>query len=662
MGNREQHDRNGVFDSLKNKGKGKFMKSLVSALVLGAMGIGYLEEAGARLDPAVCAALPDAAAMPPGANRGVIDDFGNAPAITAAMRGHLLDMLYNVFSQMLIRGGGGAEFAYVAEAILRAGGVVPVDALPVLAGAIGHPACPFTTIVVANAQIAPGVPVPPGIALHVRNAARRICIEAGNGNIAAGNVLLGGVAAPIPVIGNIAGAAPAITQVQLNAAALALPGVVAMVAANPIGPLYEHMRDIRHLWSLPPGAGPAVLDTHYLSWCRAARVNTDQQIFPRHSSFTLTVAGAAADFTTILAAIATAVQNPANIISIDPFPLAGGAPRFVDILVNVGPIIDAAGNQIKAIKYNQGNPNFPGHIGDGIVDAIACIAQAIITPALVAPLAVPAAAAGAAWIGALPPPLAAGALGGAAPIAIVGGLIPAPIPTPAAAPALPIPPILLNRINAANAAAMAVAGVLPGVLAAVPPGTPSQVLRWAVLRTIGANVVPMLAVTPAVRNAAAVAATVVQANNTMGVVGGLGAGGPVFLPLTPAVIGGAAAAPVPAIPSVTLANAMAAALAAAGGAPLGPIFANIAAGGPPIAGAAAVRAAITLVAGGAVPIVNLANALNAITTASAALLPADGGALAAPAGPAAQASAPQPIGVVAIRIRNTGEIISIYPI
>jgi len=34
MTNKEQNDRNGIFDSLKNKGKGKFMKSLVSAIVL----------------------------------------------------------------------------------------------------------------------------------------------------------------------------------------------------------------------------------------------------------------------------------------------------------------------------------------------------------------------------------------------------------------------------------------------------------------------------------------------------------------------------------------------------------------------------------------------------------------------------------------------------
>jgi hypothetical protein len=82
----------------------------------------------------------------------------------------------------------------------------------------------------------------------------------------------------------------------------------------------------------------------------------------------------------------------------------------------------------------------------------------------------------------------------------------------------------------------------------------------------------------------------------------------------------------------------------------------------PMAGALLAPGPIAAAVAGA-PGTNLqkANAVTALTAAGA-LVPGANAVIPAAGLPAATAFAPQPVGVVAIRIRNTGEIVSMYPI
>jgi hypothetical protein len=506
------------------------MKSLVSVFMLSTIGIGYFEDVGARLNPDVVAALPAAAGV------GLIDDFGDSPIVIPAILHSIQDILYTAFAESLMRPAVGNELATLAEAILRTGGAIPVNGLThaTLVAAVGvqaiQGACPLLVIAVNDAILAPGAVVPPAVALAVRNAARSIQQKAAPANMVAAIAALGGGGAPIPVLAAINGPAPVVTRVQLANAAGALGLAAGVISPNPISLLYEHMRDMRHLCNLLPGAvGPGISNAHYLAWCRAARVNTDQQIHPEHLSFTLTAAGPAADFATILGAISTAVQNPNNIISIDRFPVAGNL-RFVDILVNVGPIPG-----INVVKYNQAHAIFPPNIGDGVLEAIACITEAMLgNPAAVAPAAL------VAPVGAAP---FAAAIAGLAP----GGVVAlAPIaPVQAATTMAILKPgadnmsaqVLQGRTMSANAAAAAVAGVLPIVLAALPAGTASNVIRHAILVAVGAQSVPVANVSQQTKIAAAAAATIQQTTDTITSIDNA-AGGILALPITPPIDAG----------------------------------------------------------------------------------------------------------------------------
>jgi hypothetical protein len=634
-----------------------FLKGLLIATVLTVMTSGYVEDAGARLTPAVCAALP--AAMGVGGG-GVIDDFGGAPAITPAMQADLLNILYVAFAESLVRPGVVAnDLASLVEAILKAGGVISNSALqrlaaiPAIGGGVGAAALnnhtaqrPMMVIAIANALLA-GVPVAPGaVALNAAKTAAR-------------NLNQPGVP---PAITALANAAPGAIAGAIPAAAGVLAATAAIINPNPISYSYNHMRDMRHLWQLPAGAAAGVLDAHYFAWCRAARTSTAFPFPPDHSSFTLSPApggggaapGPQGDFATILAAIAGATLNPANIVGIDTV----NPGSLVDIFVNVGAI---AG--INVIRCNLNAAPVLGLLPNINEDAINVIARA--TYAIMAPP--PAAAAPAALAG------------------LAGTLVPAAIPAPGAIAAilgvggavglLAVGP----RVAAAHAATGAVVGAIGGLgVAAQNVTNITNALNFLVVNNIY-NIPNNIQ--DQIQTAAEAAATANQAISTAGLVTpAIMAGGPpipAFLQLqavaaAPVAVPAPIAAIIAAIPPNVLADAMAQVTITAGGLPIAPILAAIIGGAPlgGVAGAAAVNAllvAITgapplagVVPGGAAGVAAFASIMQLIHNASAALLPA-AVALAAPAGPQAAASAPQPVGIITIRIAPNGTITSIFP-
>jgi hypothetical protein len=114
MKNEIQNDQSGIFDNSKNKSKGKFMKSLVSAIALSAMSVGYLEDAetlfvgppastgaitaantaGGTVDADIDAAITGAVATIPG---------GIAAGANPIPVGALQNPLRNVLNHMLAR-------------------------------------------------------------------------------------------------------------------------------------------------------------------------------------------------------------------------------------------------------------------------------------------------------------------------------------------------------------------------------------------------------------------------------------------------------------------------------------------------------------------------------------------------------------------------------
>lgn len=159
MKNKVQNDRNDDWKDQKNKGKGNFMKYVVSALVLSAMSIGYLEDA-----ETIAAAGAGTQQSHLFAGGGIISDEGfrwrnsfaftiTTPAIPGF--GPLVNAVIPVANWQFDNGGPGGFVAFAggvpANRIHVALSAVVNGALGAVAGATGnHMAAAAVTIVIRN--------------------------------------------------------------------------------------------------------------------------------------------------------------------------------------------------------------------------------------------------------------------------------------------------------------------------------------------------------------------------------------------------------------------------------------------------------------------------------------------------------------------------------
>lgn len=98
---------------------------------------------------------------------------------------------------------------------------------------------------------------------------------------------------------------------------------------NPFGVMYDHMVERRHLWTLPVGGMAAQKNQHFVSWCRAARVNAGDHE-GNHSAFVIPAGNGAGGFLAIIDSLEIAARNLAN-ITVTP---GGSGKVIIDINIS----------------------------------------------------------------------------------------------------------------------------------------------------------------------------------------------------------------------------------------------------------------------------------------------------------------------------------------
>jgi hypothetical protein len=385
MEKRKQNDRNRISEDLKNKGKGKFLKSLVSAMVLSALSIGYLEDVRARLDAVVLGGIPAIVLALPGFTAAV----GPIPAAFVAPADGALATC-NVHLANII-----AQAIFIIPGI--AGGNPPANGQDCIAAA--------TLIVAAKrAVISAGGAAVGGLSPSAINAVQAYNIATGG---AFGVAIAGGADLGTDFVNTIsvvpylqANAVAAATQlIRAFIAGAGVAGGLAVPAVNSALNLWEHMVERGHLWQIPMAvaAVPNInIDLHYLTWNRAARVGTagDGRLPASHTSFLIPPGvGPAAHFRNILAAADTnmaaavaAAAPPAVVASvcisrmnaliggaIGVAPAVANGHGRVNIHLNIAAAVAAGvvpGPVSGVIKSNLGGePGGPGVAATGLNNA-----------------------------------------------------------------------------------------------------------------------------------------------------------------------------------------------------------------------------------------------------------------------------------------------------
>ncbi len=150
----------------------------------------------------------------------------------------------------------------------------------------------------------------------------------------------------LPVVGQGAPAGAA-------AAIAALPQSEVAAVINPFGVMYDHIVERRHLWTLPAGGAAAQHNQHFVSWCRAARVNAGDYE-GTHSAFAIPVGNGAAGFLAIINSLELAARNLAN-ITVTP---GGSGKVIVDVNIS-GLVGGAALTMLKCNLFLRDAPALP---------------------------------------------------------------------------------------------------------------------------------------------------------------------------------------------------------------------------------------------------------------------------------------------------------------
>jgi hypothetical protein len=343
MRKKEQNDQNDFFEDIKNKGKGKFAKCVASALVLSAMSIWYLEDAGAKFDSATIAqfarlkwVLGELMTSPP------VDFPTPAPGDPSLVQSNIelanllakavASPLANIAAVEIRRLAGAAHelnpatttgaVAAAQTAVTNfvaapsAPGVAPVAPIalagaPVawlpaslsvlVAGVAGSPqsviACAILIVATAKAVCSAGGVGAPGLTQAAINAA-----SAASVNAVGGSTLGRAFQTAIPA--NILNTARALVDayVGTGGAMAASPTVAALTAVYTGGApgivvdtaheLLSHIIERAHFWRNVGGLPPTLTqERHFLAWARGARAGLEATVPLAHCAFLVPVAG-----------------------------------------------------------------------------------------------------------------------------------------------------------------------------------------------------------------------------------------------------------------------------------------------------------------------------------------------------------------------------------